>query len=228
MYSAILLNGGIGKRFGAPSPKQFVKVNGVPILVYPLVAMDATEQIGQIVINYPPGWRDAVEQIIADYAIKTPVEFVEAGASRHESVAKMVPHCQYDDVIVHEAARPMVATEDFETLVAAPGHNVAYVLPIPFTVAPIDVAAQKFAGYLERDTLRNVQLPQKFRRTDLAEAHDYAKREGVEFTEDATLVAAAGFDVATLTGKEKNIKVTGPLDVHVASYLLRDEEDVDG
>src|SRR5690242_14277473 len=72
MYSLLLLNGGIGARAGAGQPKQLVKVNGLPILVYSLVAADAVEEITQIVLNYPEGWREQIEAIVADYAIRTP------------------------------------------------------------------------------------------------------------------------------------------------------------
>jgi 2-C-methyl-D-erythritol 4-phosphate cytidylyltransferase len=78
-------------------------------------------------------------------------------------------------------------------------------------------------GSLERNKLRNVQLPQKFRKSTLVAAHEYAAREGVDFTEDATLCAIAGFDVRFLDGKDSNFKVTTPIDVQLAGYLLGGE-----
>src|SRR5688500_15375620 len=108
MYSLILLNGGVGARVAAGRPKQFVHVNGLPILVYSLVAADATEGITQIVLNYPDGWQDSVEKIVTDFAIRTPITYVPAGRSRHESVGLMVPHCKHEHVIVHESARPLI------------------------------------------------------------------------------------------------------------------------
>ena len=98
MYSLALLNGGIGTRVAAGRPKQFIDVNGIPILVYSLVAADAVTEITQIVLNYPEGWRDDVEKIVTDYAIKTPITYVRPGATRHESVA------------LHAAALPTTST----------------------------------------------------------------------------------------------------------------------
>lgn len=220
MYSLILLNGGIGKRIAAGQPKQFLKVNGIPILVYSIVAADSVEAITEIVLNYPDDWRDTVEKIVSDYAIKTPITYVPAGATRHESVGLMLGKCGNEHVIIHESARPLVRTEDFERLVAEPYDNVSFMLPLSFTVAPVDPDERKVTGYLERNRLRNVQLPQKFRRADLAEAHEYARREGVSFTEDATLVAVSGADVRYVDGADRNFKVTTPTDVRLAGFLL--------
>lgn len=225
MYSLLLLNGGVGTRVAADQPKQLIKVNGIPILVYSLVAADAVPEIDQVVLNYPEGWREDVEKIVTDYAIKTPVTYVEAGASRHESVARMLAHVTNDDVIVHESARPLVRTEDFARLVASEHRNVSLMLEIPFTVAPVDPASGKVTGYLERSSLRNVQLPQKFSKADLEDAHAFALREDRLFTEDATLVAVAGHDVRFIDGSDRNIKVTTPTDVRLATFLLTGGED---
>ena len=225
MYSLVLLNGGIGNRVAAGQPKQFVHVNGLPIIVYSLVAADAVDEIDEIVLNYPEGFREDTEKLVIDYAVKTPVTYVPAGASRHESVRLMLPHCKNDHVIVHETARPLVSAGDFRKIVADPHDNVSFMLPIPFTVAPVEPESYRVTGSLDRSKLRNVQLPQKFRKADLAAAHEYAEREGVEFTEDATLAAVAGSDVYFLDGHDRNFKVTTPTDVRLAGFLLGGEDD---
>ncbi|MGH3095210.1 MAG: IspD/TarI family cytidylyltransferase [Streptosporangiales bacterium] len=223
MYSLILLNGGLGARVSARQPKQFLKVNGLPILVYSIVAADAVTQITEIVLNYPEDWRDQVERIVSDYAISTPIHYVPGAQTRHESVAAMLKHCTNDNVIIHESARPLVRTDDFERLVAEPHDNVAYMLPLSFTVAPVDPETRTVTGSLRRDRLRNVQLPQKFARQSLVDAHEYARREGLRFTEDATLVAASGGDVRYLDGADRNFKVTTRTDVRLAGFMLHGE-----
>src|SRR4051794_19890727 len=125
MYSLLLLNGGVGARVAAGQPKQLIKVKGIPILVYSLVAAAAVPEIDQIVLNYPDGWLEDVQRIVTDYAIKTPVVYVEAGTTRHESVARMLSSAQNDDVIIHESARPLVTTADFADLIADEGRNVS-------------------------------------------------------------------------------------------------------
>src|SRR3712207_1733392 len=169
---------------GAPQPKQFLTVNGLPILVYSLVAADAVPQIDQIVLNYPEGWRQEVEDIVRDYAIKTPVQYVPAGGTRQESVAAALDLCTNENVVLHEAARPLVRTADFARLIASPERNVSFMIPIPFTVAPVDPGTRAVTGYLERERLRNVQLPQKFDLGDLKKAHAFAAGQQTVYTED--------------------------------------------
>ena len=125
-------------------------------------------------------------------------------------------------MIIHESARPLVTAADFQHAhrrTSTP--TSATCSTIPFTVAPVDPDSHRVTGSLDRDTLRNVQLPQKFRKATLVAAHEYADREGVAFTEDATLCAVAGFDVRFLEGADRNFKVTTPIDVQLAGLPAR-------
>jgi 2-C-methyl-D-erythritol 4-phosphate cytidylyltransferase len=137
----------------------------------------------------------------------------------------MLSSATHDDVIIHESARPLVTKGEFAKLVAAEGRNVSLMLEIPFTVAPVDPATHRVTGYLERSTLRNVQLPQKFAKADLQDAHARAAAEGKTYTEDATLVAVTGHEVTFVDGSDRNIKVTTPTDVRLATYLLSGDEE---
>ncbi len=224
MYSLMLLNGGVGTRVGAGEPKQLLKLRGIPILVYSLVVADAFEPITEIVLNFPPGYRADVEGILGAYAVSTPVTLVEAGESRHSSVAAMLPHCTQERVMIHEAARPLVRETDFEALAASAFDNVSLMAPIPFTVAPVDPVTTAVVGSLDRSRLRNVQLPQKFLKADLATAHARALAQQREYTEDATLVADMGFPVHFIDGADDNFKVTTPTDLRLAGFLLHHEE----
>lgn len=227
MYSLILLNGGIGSRVGTTTPKQLLKIRGIPILVYTLVTADQIPTIGQIVLNFPHGWREEIEEVLEAYAVSTPVTLIEGETTRHASVRAMIPHCRYDRVIIHESARPLATAADFRRLIDSPWQNVSLMAPIPFTVAPVDPRTRQVTGSLDRDRLRNVQLPQKFAKAALMDAHARAEREGQEYTEDATLVASAGYPVHFIDGTDQNIKVTSTTDVRIATFLLQKEGDGD-
>lgn len=227
MYSLILLNGGVGARIGADQPKQLLKLRGIPILVYSLITANRVKDITQIVVNYPPEWREAIEELLEAYAITTPVVLVEAGDSRHSSVAAMLPHATNENVIIHEAARPLATKGDFEALIADEHANVSLMTPISFTVAPVDPETREVTGSLDRNRLRNVQLPQKFAKADLQQAHDKAAHDHTVYTEDATLVADAGHPVYFIEGSDVNFKVTTPTDLRMAGFLLRPEEEDD-
>ncbi|GAA4522199.1 IspD/TarI family cytidylyltransferase [Brachybacterium paraconglomeratum] len=226
-FSLILLNGGVGARVGAGQPKQLLKLRGIPILVYTLITADRLSQVGQIVVNFPEGWQQEIQEVLDAYAISTPITLVPGAPTRHSSVREMLPHCEYDQVLLHESARPLATAADFTRLIDSPFENVALMSPIPFTVAPVDPETHRVTGSLDRARLRNVQLPQKFRRSDLVAAHEKALAEGFEYTEDATLVADAGFPVHFLDGNDTNLKVTSPTDVRMATVLLQGERERD-
>src|SRR5699024_4790498 len=157
----------------------------------------------------------------------TPVTLVEAGSSRHSSVAAMIPHCTNDDVIIHETARPLVTTNDFQRLIDSEHRNVALMSEISFTDAPVDPETSAVTGSLHRSRLRNVQLPQKFAKTDPDEAHAHAREQSLEFIEDAARVADFGRPVHFIEGTDENLKVTTQTDLKMAGFLLRPEEDDD-
>jgi 2-C-methyl-D-erythritol 4-phosphate cytidylyltransferase len=226
-YTAIVLNGGFGQRTKANQPKQFIKLNGLPILAYCLLALQKVAEVERILLNFPAGSQAQVEEIVKDFAITKPVEYVEAGATRHESVSKMLDRVKTDWVFIVEAARPFVSAKDFEDLAHSDFKNVSLTLPIPFTVAPVEPSTSEITGSLERDKLRNIQLPQKFWTEDLKKAHLYALEHNIVATEDATLVAQAGLPVHFINGPESNFKITTPFDLALANYMMRGETEYD-
>ena len=120
-----------------------------------------------------------------------------------------------------------MSRKNFEDLIEDEHANVSLMTPISFTVAPVDPETHDVTGSLERDRLRNVQLPQKFSRADLTSAHEQARQDGKVFTEDATLVAEYGHPVYFIDGSDVNFKVTTPTDLRMAGFLLRPEEEDD-
>lgn len=223
-YSLLLLNGGIGSRVKSNQPKQLIKINGIPMIVYSLVSACAVDEIDEIIINYPIGYKDIINNIISDYSISKKVIFVEAGQTRQDSVYKMLSHCKNNSIILHESARPLVTKEQFKELIICKHSNVGLMTKIPFTVAPVDPNSNKVTGNLDREMLRNVQLPQKFSLEALKSAHEWANKSGKQYTEDATLCADFGLDVFFIEGSENNIKVTNPNDIRIADFLLGDKD----
>lgn len=220
-YSLIVLNGGVGSRLDANQPKQFIRVNGTPLLIYSLLAVDSIAEISQIIINYPIGYLESTKKLIRDYGIKKHIDFVEGGSTRQESVHRMLDLVTGDFVIIHESARPAVTKEEFLELIRYKKNNVGFCSPISFTVAPVNPENQKITGVLERSKLRNVQLPQKFLTSDLRTAHEHIKEKNLFFTEDMTLVHSCGFDVFYIDGKPENIKVTNSLDLVLTEMILK-------
>ena len=226
-YSLILLNGGIGSRIQSASPKQFLKLNGIPMLVYSFLCVNKVKMIDEIVINYPPGYDKEIRDVIESYAVNKKILYVEAGKTRQESVCLMLPYCSNKDILLHETARPLVKESDFLKLIESKHDNVGLMAKIPFAVVPVDNNTNKILGSFNKEDLRNVQLPQKFNLVNLKEAHKWAKSQSKFYTDDASLCSDFGSDVYFVDGSEDNIKITTPLDIILGEAILK-RDDYDG
>lgn len=225
MTTLMLLNGGFGARVGANMPKQLLRLKGVPIFIYSLRMADQIDQISLVILNYPEGWKSKIENLVTQYAIKTPVRYVEAGKTRQSSVKLMVDVVETPTVLIHEAARPLATIAEFNMLIENADPNITLTRPIPFTVLESSNAAPEVSAILERSRLLNIQLPQKFNTKALSEAHNKAKKENLEFTEDASVVFHYGDTVNHLLGRDRNFKITTKLDIQMAEFLLLENQD---
>ena len=217
----IVLAGGIGKRIGRPFPKQFLLLGGKPLIIHVLEKARDIPEITRVVITCPEAHLDATRELIANHRLGDKFECIVGGGSRQESVYKgLLALDGLDSVIVHEAVRPLVTLAEFRTLIEAGDENAMYGIPIPFTVLK---GHDYVEGLLERDELVNVQLPQKFHLGKLLAAHEAARRDGVDFTEDAGLFHAyAKEPVRILPGSDQNIKITVPTDTVTAEAIYAD------
>lgn len=220
-YSFLLLSGGVGARSKLNAPKQYVHLNGIEMLLYSLLAIKNIENISEIIINYPENGLIKLEEIVLASGLKDKVNYVRAGATRQESVLLMLDEATEDNVIIHEAARPIVDEKLFHKLIEAEHDNVSFMCPIPFTVAPVNVDNGLVTGSLDRNLLRNVQLPQKFLKSSLIDAHRWAKENQLPFTEDGCLLAEFKEKVYFIDGASENMKVTDPLDIYIAETFLK-------
>jgi 2-C-methyl-D-erythritol 4-phosphate cytidylyltransferase len=213
-----VLAGGIGKRIGRPFPKQFLLLGGKPLIVHVLEKARALPEIERVVITCPEAHLEPTRELISNHGLGPKFECILGGASRQESVYNgLVALGGIDSVIIHEAVRPLITVDTFRTLIEAPDENVMYGIPISFTVIK---GHEYVEGLLDRDELVNVQLPQKFDRVKLLEAHESARREDVFFTEDAGLFFHyTGEPVRILPGSDENIKITVPTDTVTAEAI---------
>lgn len=217
----IVLAGGIGKRIGRPVPKQFLLLGGRPLLVHVLDKVQALPEIGEVVITCPAAHLGETRELVANHGFDERFRCIEGGDSRQESVYRGLEALDgCESVIIHEAVRPLVTLEEFRALLGADDENAMFGIPIPFTVLR---GRDYVEGLLQRSELVNVQLPQKFDAARLFAAHDAARREGLVFTEDASLFYHyAGEPVRILAGSERNLKITVPTDLVIAEAIYAD------
>jgi 2-C-methyl-D-erythritol 4-phosphate cytidylyltransferase len=220
-FGMVVLAGGIGRRIGRPFPKQFLLLGGKPLLVHVLEKARAIPELQRIVITCPEAHLAETKELLANHGFDARFECIVGGASRQESVyngLQALP--DVDSVVIHEAVRPLVTTDEFRGLIASPDENVMYGIPISFTVLR---GHEYVEGLLDRDELVNVQLPQKFDRAKLLAAHEAARADGSSFTEDASLfVTHTSERVRILPGSERNVKITVPADIVMAEALYAD------
>ena len=190
------------------------------MIVHTLERVDKISSIGEIVIVCENEYVTAIQLMLQQYNISTPVRFVEGGNTRQESVFNGLQMVQSENVIIHEAARPFVLQSEFQRLIDDECSNVMLGYPIPFTVVK---GEEHISGLLERKELVNVQLPQKFNTKILLLAHEQAMREKREFTEDASMVFEyTNEQVKIMKGSSLNIKITEPIDLITGEVIYKE------
>jgi len=221
MYSAILLSGGKGSRMKKNIPKQYLLLAGKPIIMHSVERLDNIEEIEEIVIVCDNEYVDKIKTMFYEYSIKTNVIFAQSGKSRQQSVYNGLGKIKNDRVIIHEAARPFAMPDDFYQLINSQSDNAMLGYDIPYTV--IKGNDNKVSDLLNRSELVNVQLPQKFLTKDLKNAHEKAKAENREFTEDAGMVYYyEKSNIEIVKGSNFNIKITEPIDMLYGDIIYKE------
>lgn len=181
------------------------------------------DQVDELVLVVPADQVAAVEsELSVGSELSSPtIRVVAGGASRQESVAcgLAVLSEAVQQVLIHDAARPLVPSEVISAVLAALADGaeaVVPVLPVLDTIRQLDDAGQSI-GTVDRERLRRVQTPQGFQAAVLRSAH--AEATG-EVTDDAALVEALGRPVRTVPGAEAAFKITTPHDLRVAELLV--------
>lgn len=219
---AILVAGGSGSRMGSTVPKQFLELAGKPILLHTVEKFLAYSPDIRLVLVLPESdverWQILSTQL--SQPTRHPIALVRGGATRFQSVRNGLNAVEGDGLVaVHDAVRPLVPVEVIRRTFAAAaefGNGVAAVAAKD-SVRQIGPDGQNIA--LDRATLRLIQTPQTFRISLLKKAFD--QPESARFTDDASVVEAAGFAVHLVEGSYENLKITTPEDLVVAEALLR-------
>jgi 2-C-methyl-D-erythritol 4-phosphate cytidylyltransferase len=210
MAVAILVAAGSGERLGAGRPKAFVVLAGRPMLEWSLEALRAAG-IADVVVTLPPG------EAAPDGVVGVP-----GGATRSASVrAGLAAAPAGEDVVVHDAARPLVEPELFARTLAALADADCAVAAARVTDTIKEAGADRRVQRThDRSRLWAIQTPQAFRRAALERALDVGDDVLAAATDDAWLVERAGGSVVVVESSPANLKVTTPHDLQVAELLL--------
>jgi 2-C-methyl-D-erythritol 4-phosphate cytidylyltransferase len=224
---AIIPAAGAGVRMGGETPKQFLALEGVPIVVHTLRKFDIADSIDEIFLGLRPEDMDRAHVEIEREHFSKPVRLVPGGATRQETVALALQQAPStaNIVVVHDAVRPFVAPEMIRQVVEAARKCGAAILGIPSVDTVKQVERQTILGTLPRERIVLAQTPQAFRFEILKEAFDRALADGYEGTDESSLVERLGHTVAVLMGSDRNIKITKPSDLPLARLFIAQDHD---
>jgi 2-C-methyl-D-erythritol 4-phosphate cytidylyltransferase len=211
-----------------PQPKQFLALDGIPILIHSLRAFAAVERIKAIYVAVRKNEVERVEAQAEEFGFAGRVRVVEGGDNRQESVAHALaalPAGPDDIVLVHDAVRPLIdaATID-RTIDAVIEHGAAIVgLPAIDTIKQVQRTAHGaiITSTIPREFIVQAQTPQGFRYGLLQKAFAEATSDGFVGTDEASVVERAGLPVAVVAGSQVNLKITQPGDLELAEFYLR-------
>jgi 2-C-methyl-D-erythritol 4-phosphate cytidylyltransferase len=219
----ILTAGGIGKRFGSETPKQFVFLKGKPLFILTLDNLLKIQEFHNIILTYPKSWENVFFDLIEQFPPSRTVDFVEGGSERFYSVWNALQHPSIkstDIVLIHDAVRPFVTSSLIERLLNGIA-NFDGVIPgikVKDTLKEADENGVVLHT-LNRNKIFAIQTPQAFKTQILAESYSKAINEGKIFTDDSGVAEFAGFRIKIVEGEEINIKITTPLDFAFAEFL---------
>jgi 2-C-methyl-D-erythritol 4-phosphate cytidylyltransferase len=233
--TAILPAAGLGTRMGAETPKQFLELDGVPLLLFTLRRLAACPAITDFVISTRGEEIDSVTASVASLNLGRRVRVVRGGDTRQDSVANALTQVPTDSdlILVHDAVRPLVTRAQIERVIAEADACDAAILGVPAmdTVKEVkrttpqggssDVAL--ITATIPRERVVLAQTPQVFRTSVLLDAFARAQQDGVTASDEAGLVERMGLDVHVVAGSERNLKITRPGDIELAEFYLQQE-----
>lgn len=220
---AVIVAGGSGSRLGTEIPKQFLDLNGFPMLWWSLFAFHEENPSTTLIVvlpgDYIEKWKSLLAQIEERFRI--PHLITTGGKNRSDSVRNGLSLIDDDDslVAVHDAARPLITKVLIESAWKAAGELKAVIPVIPVTDS-LRYIGEDESKAVDRDKYRAVQTPQVFETKILKQAYQTFPKE--IFSDDATAVENMGIKIHLISGDSKNMKVTNPGDIETASRLMRE------
>jgi 2-C-methyl-D-erythritol 4-phosphate cytidylyltransferase len=217
---------------GAETPKQFLELDGVPIVMLSLRRIASCDLVTEIIVATRGDGIAKLEEKIGAEKFLQKVRVVRGGDSRQESVAAALKEVAADTdlVLVHDAVRPFVTREQVTRVIEEARKHRAAILGIPAmdTVKevkrgslPEDVAL--ITATIPRERIVLAQTPQVFATKLLKEAFARAEADQVSASDEAGLVERLGHEVHVVLGSERNIKITKPADMELAKFYLERE-----
>ncbi|XP_031254473.1 2-C-methyl-D-erythritol 4-phosphate cytidylyltransferase, chloroplastic-like [Pistacia vera] len=219
--SVVLLAGGKGKRMGANMPKQYLPLLGQPIALYSFYTFSHMPEVKEIVVVCDPSYQDIFED--SKENISVDLKFSLPGKERQDSVYSGFQAIDSNSelVCIHDSARPLVTSGDVEKVLKDGWLIGAAALGVPSKATIKEANSESFVvRTLDRKTLWEMQTPQVIKPELLKKGFELVNSEGLEVTDDVSIVEHLKHPVYITEGSYTNIKVTTPDDLLLAERIL--------
>jgi len=218
MTSVIIPASGVGTRFGASIPKQFVNLNGEHILKRTISIFQNLHCIDEIVVAVPTGYAETVQ----NYGFNKVHHIVEGGKTRAESVFFALKMLKSDIVLIHDGVRPFVADATVQAVINAVKKHGAALACVPVTDTIKVVTGTRIESTPDRSKLWSAQTPQGFTYELIMRAYTQAQKDGIlsQVTDDSAVAEHIGVPIHIVTSSPQNIKITTEEDLLFAEAIL--------
>lgn len=220
MDYAVIVAGGKGVRMGSSVPKQFLPVNGLPVLMHTIKRFREYDNSLRIILVLPKEQHEYWHELCKNYHFTETYTVADGGETRFHSVRNgldMIPDDTEGVVGVHDGVRPFPSVEVIKNCYETARTAKAVVPVVPVVETLLHLIDEDNSETVPRDRYRLVQTPQTFDIQLLKRA--YKQPYNDSFTDDASVVDNLGEHVTLIEGNHENIKITTPFDLRIARIL---------
>lgn len=220
MDYAVIVAGGKGERMGSNVPKQFLPLNGLPVLMQTIKRFREYDAYMSIILVLPKEQHEYWSELCKKHRYTSAYTVAEGGPTRFHSVKNgldMIPDDAEGVVGIHDGVRPFPSVEVIRTCYETARTAKAVIPAVPVFETLRRIVGDGTTETVPRDDYRLVQTPQTFDIQLLKQAYRQPYREA--FTDDASVVESFGQKITIVEGNRENIKITTPFDLRVARIL---------
>jgi len=221
-YYAVIPAAGQGKRMKAGMNKQFIKLNGIPVIIHTLRFFEQDEACRGIILAVNENEVSIFQELIRDYQLNKVLNIVIGGKERQHSVYNGLKVIQERDpiVLIHDGARPFIKKRMIHELVRYAVQYDGAIVAVPVKDTIKAVRNNIVEKTVERSSLWAFQTTQAFRLYVILKAHEEAEKDQFLGTDDSSLVERLGKNVYMVMGDYENIKLTTPEDLIYGEAIL--------
>ena len=217
--TVIIVAGGAGTRMGADVPKQFLLLQGKPILMHTIRVFSSISSIADIILVLPELQIDHWSELCKKYDFNIPHTIVKGGETRFRSVSNGLDKVSNLDALVaiHDGVRPLISTDVVENCFRAAA-LFGNAIPVIKPVESVRLSDNTNSYPVDRDKVYLVQTPQVFKASIIKRCYEVSWPPS--FTDDASVLEFSGENIHLVEGNRENIKITTPLDLTIAEVIF--------